>query len=173
MDDKFPQHLQHGGDAVYAAHVKKFGEIEESLGKLRERVSSMEATQGTLVEGVSNFREFQFVVRDYIAEQRTLATERKEQLEKHESAVKDALTENNNLATRRDNRIMAWIAFVTVVLLAIGCVVGVLTYLEGSRQVKAGTLKIPQISTSIARVLAYYHSQPQDAGNSAAYTESR
>jgi hypothetical protein len=65
--DEFSQYPQHGGDAVYSAHVKRFGEIEESLSKLRERVSIMESTQAQLVEGVSNFRDFQVTARDFFA----------------------------------------------------------------------------------------------------------
>ena len=173
--DEFSQYPQHGGDAVYSAHVKRFGEIEESLGKLRERVSSMESTQAQLVEGVSNFRDFQVTARDFFSR----ADERAKNLEafhnKRDQEIKDAFNKRHEENVEKLTEISATVSKkslwwnIAAVLVACAALVAMIFF--GWLGLKVSHITdLHQLLLHIRAfpVLSYFHSQ--DAGNSVAFT---
>jgi hypothetical protein len=92
--------------------------------------------------GVANFRAFTDEQRDVNAEMRDFITESRARAgaetifhNKRDQEIKDLLT-------RRDKRLMAWIAFATVMIAAVALGLSILVYLEGHRQFKNGELNI-------------------------------
>ena len=149
-------------DSICTEHGRRLDAIRSDLTELGGRMSAAEATQGTLVEGISNFRSFQTDVREFITESRTRDVERGKAQINHEKELKDALALNSELITRRQGRVMMWIAFFGVMFAALTVVLGVLAYLEGHRQLKSGELKL-RGDNEPAQVYAARRQLAQDA----------
>ena len=148
-------------DSICTEHGRRLDAIRSDLTELGGRMSAAEATQGTLVEGVSNFRSFQADVREFITESKTRDADRKLALENHEKSIKDELTNANNLMTQRQNRVMAWIAFIGVMIAGLTLALGFFVFLEGRRQLKSGELKFGD--NEPAQVYAAHRQPAQDA----------
>ena len=121
---EFPQH-QHGSDAVYSAHTERFGQIEARLGGLEQRVSRMEPVQEALVEGVSNFRDFQRDGRDFFARADERAKNEKAFHEKRDSEIKaDMLLRHQENQEKlgavgsKINMIGLWVAILSLLTMA-------------------------------------------------------
>ena len=108
--------------------------------ELRDRVAAMEPTLDKLSNEFFNHDGgdgLKTIVLKHIARVDERAAVEKEFREKRDAEIKAALEKNNN-------RVMGWLGFIGVLFAGLTLLLGVLAFLEGNRQVKNGTLHLPQ-----------------------------
>ena len=147
----------------YQAFVERFMALDKQLDGLEHTVTQLETTQGTLVEGVSNFREFQTTVREFITDYRAREDERKKMLDLQQKAVTEHLDYAESTSSNRNRQIMTFLTIIGTVVALVGVLVGILVYLHTLEDTNKGLIKIPVIHASESGEQVYSRNQRQDA----------
>ena len=140
--------IDHNPDEMgghYATFVARFMAQDEKISELEKTVSAMVPTIERLDNEFFNHDGgpgLKTIVLKHIAKVDARDEAMREFHNKRDQEIKDALALRDSEATRRNNRIMAWIAFIGLCVAALTLVIATFAYLEGRRQVKSGELKI-------------------------------
>ena len=149
-------------------HIGRIGALEKEVQILKEWKAGIMIQHETLLEGVADFRDFQMDAREFFHRADERAKTEKDFHNQRDREIKNAIDERHVENKGRQDRLMLWVALLTLVVGIIAAGVAWMAYLDTKAKIEKGLLKLPKItlSDSIERVYAKSQQPPQNAGSS-------